>query len=315
MKYFALLLVFMAVSAFADPLTAKNERDVYDLMWLPHKGISFGSSEIKFEDHEFESNVAGAPGKIQESDRRFLQNFGHSFTDRLSVTVGTNYLFRRKITFTPDSGSETITEDKGVGDPSGEARWRVLEQGNNSFTLDVVPSLSVSTGKFEQGTGLKQGNNQTGRNNYGARLEAGKKYNKFQWMTFVGYTNYMEAKGNDLTSGDSVTSSSFSSYQAGLKIRAPIDDQFFLAGGIRYSKESGHTLANGSGSTKITTPAITHALFEGDLTYITGPKFAFIAGFQLGAITNYTLVDQANNKTQYKDGSITTFSAMARYQF
>lgn len=315
MKYFFILLPLASACAFADPLTAKNERDVYDLMWLPRKGITFGSSEVRFEDHEFEAHVSGAAGKIQESDRRFNQNFGHSLTDHLSVTVGTNYLFRHKNTFTPNSGSETILEDKGFGDPAGEARWRVMDQEKNAFSLDIIPSLSVSSGKFEKGTGIKQGNNQSGRNNYGLRLEAGKKYNKFQWMTFVGYNNYLDAKGNDLSSGDSLTSSSYSNYQAGLKIRAPIDGQFFLAGGIRYSKDSAYTLANGGKTTKISTPSINRAIFEGDLTYVTGPRFALILGFQLGAISDYSVVDQSNSKTQYKDGSITTFSALARYQF
>lgn len=311
---FAVITLFLMSSARAE-LTPKDDRDIYDLMWLPRKGIFYGSTQVTFEDQNFERQVPGNPGKIQQSDQTLTQIFGYSFLDRLSLQIKSDYLFKRKVTETPDQGSETITEDKGLGEPTVAARWRILSQERNSFNLDLVPEYTYSRGKFERGTGIKQGNNLQGGSSYSLILEAGKKYTKFQWMTYAGFANLEEAKGNDLRTSEEVTVTSNSLYQAGLRVLAPIEseEKYFLMGGLNYAREGASTLSDRASSVK--TDASSRAYFEGALTYLRNDHIAFTGSFELGAISDFSLTDQLGNKTRYENGSYTSFSALARYQF
>lgn len=312
--FFLLICLTFLGSAYAE-LIPKDERDIYDLMWLPRKGIFYGATKVTFEDQNFERKVPGDPVKVHQSSQLISQALGYSLSDRLSLQVESDYLMRRKVTFTPDQGSETITEDKGLGEPSIAARWRIFSQERNSLNIDLVPQATYSRGKFERGTGLEEGNNLNGGQSYSLKLEVGKKYQKFQWMSYAGLMKVDEAKGKDLRTLEEQTQSEYSVYQAGLRVLAPIEseEKYFLMGGFNYAREGSSTLSDRASRAK--SEATSRAFFEGALTYLRNEHIAFTGSFELGAISDYDMTDQLGNRTGFKNGSYTSFSALARYQF
>lgn len=308
MKYLIALMLLAPITSQAE-LIQHNDRDIYDLIWLPRQGTVFGSTEVGFEDREYEIRGNGNPGKINEGERKLIQRLGYSISDRFVLSFETDYLFRRKITFTPNVGDDTVTEDKGLGDPALSARWRLMDQASSPFILDFVPRLSHSRGKFRAGTPSKEGNNESGRSIYGFRFEAGKKYTKLQWMTYLGYSQASKAKGED-----EIERSSSSQIVSGIKILSPIESGFYAFGGLHYAREGAYELSDDQGF-GIKYPTITKGTVEGGLTYTPYINFALSGSFQLGKISDHTRKDFTGAKVKYDNGSISVVSLLARYQF
>ena len=128
-------LIALAVLA-TTTIAHGAERDIFDIMYLPTTGTTYGFTEGilvngSFEGETFEGDVTGYGLK---------QTIGHSLSDKLTVQGEINYLSQ---TADVDAdGIDTFTQDKkGLSDPTFTARYRLKDEAQ---MLDVIGGAKIS---------------------------------------------------------------------------------------------------------------------------------------------------------------------------
>lgn len=309
-----LLLVFLQ-EAHAE-LIQKNDRDIYDLMWLPQARTVYGSSEFSILDSKVKLEVDGnLVSENKTTSTMIQQSAGYSLTDWLSLQAQIPYMLKQKLTDISVSGDEEVFEKKGTGDPHLSARLRVLDQVRHWFTLDLVPRMQFASGKKTEASSDRRGNNKLGGDLNGLRVEAGKKFVTLQWMGFIGYSQYLSAEGKALSLGKEFKIEPYPSIEAGIKILGFIDEKFLLQGSVTHTRDNKHKIKDKATVAYDELSNLNTTLFGGGLTYLYSPRLAVTGLFNLGAIEDYSTVNHNGFKVDYVQGTLTVISLSARYQF
>lgn len=118
------------------------QRDIYDLMYLPEKNTSFGRSEASYL---FGSASIKNVADLTLKGVQLRQTLGHAFSDKFLLSGSLDYVsLDTKSKYNPALGEPPYsTSTRGVGDPSLQARYRLME---NKITLDLIGGVSFSTG-------------------------------------------------------------------------------------------------------------------------------------------------------------------------
>lgn len=177
------VILALAVLATSANVLASS-RDIYDIMYLPNAGTTYGFTEAigikgKSEGDDFEGDI---------SAYGLSQTIGHSFSDRFSIQADINYLDQSSDI--DQDGVDSFTQTKkGVSDPTFLARFRAMDE---AFRLDVFGGVKVSLGDAETDTNI---NNDSDSNNRSAGhsmiggVQFGQKSEAFQWA-ILGQLTY-----------------------------------------------------------------------------------------------------------------------------
>ena len=82
-------LFWFALALAALPILGA-ERDIYDIMYLPRAGTSFGVSSFGYSHAH--ANGSGDIFSLSSDAFSMSQTVGHSFTDKFSLSVNMGYL-------------------------------------------------------------------------------------------------------------------------------------------------------------------------------------------------------------------------------
>lgn len=162
-------------------------RDIYDIMYLPDAGTTFGFSEVNYVSGKIESNV-----DTEFSGYDLTQVIGHSFTDRLSVQGELSYNTTR---FDPSPGN---TYDwTGLRDPKISARFRTMDE---KYRLDVFGGVVLGFGDQEIKANRDQ-NNVSGGPSFFFGSQVGEKKENYQWALSGTFQHNLARDVNDKPRG------------------------------------------------------------------------------------------------------------------
>jgi hypothetical protein len=166
---------FLAIAILA------SSSDIYDIMYLPNAGTTYGFSTINSLDAELESDQVDA----EASGYRFQQSIGHAFSDRLLVQLDLDYLDAE---VDPEAG--TSTDLKGLSDPTFGARFRMMDE---KFRWDLTGGAFVSIQDHEIDSSGDADNLQGGHSLFlGTQL--GAKTENMQWAVLAKLTHNLKAE-------------------------------------------------------------------------------------------------------------------------
>jgi hypothetical protein len=180
---------FLALAVLATSAASYSaSRDLYDLMYLPNAGTTYGITELAYVKGEFEGKTAGFNFDGDVKGYNFSQTVGHAFTDRLSLQATLDYTKQDADTDVSGLGSQTGTT-KGLSDPTISARFRVIDE---DFRLDILGGGVISLGDQETDTetnGDSEINNRSGGHSLFVGAQLGQKTESFQW-SFASILDY-----------------------------------------------------------------------------------------------------------------------------
>jgi opacity protein-like surface antigen len=179
----------LALAVLATSATAfAQSRDIFDIMYLPTAGTSYGFSEIQHQSRTQETNT----NEFDITGIGLAQTIGHSFSDLLSVQGTLNYA---NLEFNPSTGSST--QQSGLGDAQFTGRYRAFEDG---YTLDFLGGLLIG---WDDAQVKKNGdtNNKQGGHAVSAGAQYGKKTDLKQWAV-LGQLTHNLTRNLDTSAGD-----------------------------------------------------------------------------------------------------------------
>ena len=179
MKFFTATCL-LAASAMS---LADSNRDIYDVMYLPNAGTTYGISDLAYRSLKQKSRTTTPD--IKSKGFNFSQSVGHSFTDKFSLQANLNYT---KLETTQSGTSDQDT--KGISDPSFTGRYRLMDA---RFRVDVYGGALVSVGDHKIKSNGDDNNLEGGSQIYlGSQI--GQKKPNYQWALGALYTRQFKAK-------------------------------------------------------------------------------------------------------------------------
>ena len=182
MKKLAVLIGTLAISTGIQADTA-NDRDIYDLMYLPEAGTAYGFTTVGYGQLKRESDDLG---DIDFDGFQIDQTLGYALSDRFSLQLNLDYT---KIDADPDGGSK-YDAVKGISDPSLLARFRAVDE---AFRLDFVGGARIN---FQDREVKRDGdtNNTSGGHSFIIGPEVGTKSENVQWFAGAYLVHHLKAE-------------------------------------------------------------------------------------------------------------------------
>lgn len=184
------VLLALAVLATSASALAADNREIFDIMYLPNTGTTYGISEFNLINGEAEVFNQD----LELSGHRLSQTLGHSFTDRLSLAATLGY----QNIETEIDGVNGSSESSGLSDPTLTARFRAMDE---SFRFDVLggATLSIMDSELEDNG---DSTTATGGSSLFVGSQVGGKSESFQWAVLGQLTHNFEAETDQDSQGD-----------------------------------------------------------------------------------------------------------------
>jgi hypothetical protein len=171
-------LFWFALALAALPILGA-ERDIYDIMYLPRAGTTFGMSSFGYSHAH--ANGSGDIFSLSSDAFWMNQTVGHSFTDKFSLSGNIGYL-TSKSTHELE-GYRLTSKQVGWSDPSLNARFRLSDDG---LLWDVMGGALIESGKSYHDQG--RSNNKRGVSEFTLGTQVGKKTDSLQWAFHADLT-------------------------------------------------------------------------------------------------------------------------------
>ena len=315
-KFYLIPVLLLSLPALAIDWTARDERDIYDLMYLPKAGTIFGQTYYVSAAAKSEVKQSGVKlAEVEVAQVSIEQLAGYSFSDRLAAAVRIDYQLNQtaEVDFeglTPDREEES----KGVGDPKLEVKYRLLDQTTYGINMDITPSASFKTGDAESATVNDDGNNKSGRNSFELDLTIGKKFTETQWAAFISYEHLEENTSKDATSKLKSKEKSHGSVYVGGAFQRHMSEKWIFDIAAIYSVSGAHkNEAEDNTFTKF--PSIGSLSLNPQVTYASSKDLAFLIRLDLVSTADYKTKDETGSETEYEENSGANLLLGAKYQF
>lgn len=176
---------FIALAVLVTSIVSYAASDIYDVMYLPGAGTTYGITEgsmIKMKS-EADSGDTEIDGYVVE------QTIGHAFTDQLSLAASLDYT---KLEADPDGGTK-FDYTKGVSDPTLTAKFRLMQE---TYRWDLLGGALISLGDSEIKSNGAADNRQGGHSLF-VGTQFGAKTESFQWAVSGQFVYNMKATVDD----------------------------------------------------------------------------------------------------------------------
>jgi hypothetical protein len=285
MKFALSLMVILAsFSAIAA------DRAIYDLMYLPSAGTTYGITEGALLSGHMD-------GRSRDGDftgEAFRQTLGHSLNDKFSLAGSLDY---GRSVLNLDGSNKTITQ--GIGDPNLTARYRLSEE---SLVLDATLGAKISTGEGTykiRSNSDNQYNNKDGSDAFSAGLQVGQKNDGFQWAGLAQFTRSLSGTMDD----------------AGLNVNIRPHNEFFFKGEL-LNKLSEKSLFHSAASVEFV-----NTVKSSNGAELSTSEFRYNLGAEYECLVSQNLLLRAGvdysgvNSAAYNNFYYFTFSGGVNYQF
>lgn len=182
-RLIALAVLSCSAVSYASP------REIYDLVYLPNAGTTYGFSELNYIKGSFETNSTD----VDFGGYALSQTVGHAFTDRLSLQGNLSY---SNVVFDPDGGKNF--DHSGISDPRITARFRAIDE---DLRVDVFGGAVVGLGDSEiKANGDR--NRQSGGSSLFIGTQFGKTIGDYQWAVLGQLQHNMTRDQEDKSKSD-----------------------------------------------------------------------------------------------------------------
>jgi hypothetical protein len=175
-------LFWFALASAALPILGA-ERDIYDIMYLPRAGTTFGMSSFLYSHAH--ANASGNIFSLSSDAFLMNQTVGHSFTDKFSLSGNMGYLTSKSTSAL--EGYRFTSKRVGWSDPALGARFRLSDDG---LLWDVIGGALIESGKQSQDQ--QRSNNKRGGSALTLGTQVGKKTDSLQWAVHADLTRHGE---------------------------------------------------------------------------------------------------------------------------
>lgn len=284
------VLLALAVLATSASALAADNRQIFDLMYLPNTGTTYGFSDFSYLKAELDFGT----GTAEISGPAFAQTIGHSFTDRFS--------FEGQIGYQNYEGENSVSNDtsetSGLTDPRFTARFRAMDE---SFRLDVLGGAVVSLGDSEtedngDSNALRGGSSLFTGAQFGGKSES------FQWAMTSLLTHNFESTTDDESNGKT-DDDAHNELMLQLDLLAKLGEQSYLRPHVSATFTEAYDDEDGD------------EVQAANTFYIAGLEFRQVMStdLMLKAGVDYGISNQASG--QVDDFTLWRFTAGANYQF
>jgi hypothetical protein len=174
----------------------KNQKDIYDLMYMPKKGNGAFFAEYAMDEMKYQYTLNGVLTKEIESSSILSSSLLFGMTENFALGFQVNYLSEGNIK--TESGTTTAEEkSKGISNPSALIRLRLLEQNNSFANLDIFGGYKAHLGTKKEATTKVNGNGYEGGSSTTFGVALGKKYTDMAWKLEGELLNHGTAKVED----------------------------------------------------------------------------------------------------------------------
>jgi hypothetical protein len=273
-----LLMALLTLTATSYAAT----RDIYDLMYLPSAGTSFGTTDALY--------ISSSSDTTDVSGFVFNQSLGHSVTENLSLAVTLNYA---NMDIEPDTGSNS--KISGVSDPSFIGRYRLMDE---ALRWDFLAGTTLGPGINETDSDGDQ-NNYTGRVIANLGTQFGQKKEKFQWAVTALYTRNFKTTHKD----DGVTSAedAFNAYSVEASILHQLAEVSFVKVSLGLSLSESHKRDDDVKYLQSTMDYV-----QAEYQHLFSKDFLFRVGAMFAA-TNYSSSNDQSDSSDVHVGAIYQF--------
>jgi hypothetical protein len=226
MKKFLLIFVMLIFKSFAA------ERAIYDVMYQPLAGTTFGISEFNSTLETVDSSA----GDYEVSGPRLKQTFGRSISDELSLSLSLNYA---DLTTDPNQGKSF--ENEGISDPTFTSRYRLYDE---KFRWDLLAGFRASL-KDAEVESNGDTNNVEGGHALSFGTQFGEKSEKFQWAILANATYNFKRRIDQPGANNEEYNSKFDVILRG-DILNQLAEKSFLRSFVSYEMLEGVTPVNSS---------------------------------------------------------------------
>jgi hypothetical protein len=243
--FIAAALGALPAHAFALDFTPDASRILSDPLYLPLQGQFTGVTDYDFSVST--GHIDDALGaKLSSFDirtNRILQSFAYGVTDDFTLGISDSYDPLRERLVTTASGT-TQRDSSGLEDPTVSAIWRMLDQGTNPVSLDLLASYSpdlvdAQTASLTSDGSVARGGQQL---SFGAGL--GHETKDFTIRAGLDANWFGRRKVED-DAGATVSSlGSFWNYSADLSTQTRLTDRISFDAGASYVFARDASLAN-----------------------------------------------------------------------
>lgn len=272
------------------------DRDIYDIMYLPRSGTSYGFTTGELTNLERQSNEEG---DVDFEGFAVSQTLGHSFTDRFSLAADINYT---NIEADPD-GRSKFDAAEGLSDPRVTARFRTVDE---TFRWDIIGGAVLNIMDREIQRNGDTDNVQGGHSLF-AGTQFGSKTQNFQWaLTGLIIHNFEAESEVEQGNGRKVIVEDDSNNE--LLVRGDILNRLAAKHFLRWNAEARFAEDfDNDQSPKETTPAQTN--YQAGLEY----QHLMSKDMLLRAGADYQMINVRTGQIDDFDGWV--FRVGANYQF
>jgi hypothetical protein len=182
----------LALIVLTTTLTSiASTRNVYDVMYLPTKGTTFGISELalfngKAERSNSESDISGIG---------LNQYLGYSIADNFSLTAAMSYIDLVG-DVKEDGGGSSTSAQKGLSDLNLLGKYRIL---GGTPLLDVIAGVVLSTGENSLDVDSDDDtefSNRDGSHSFILGAQFGHAFEHMQWSFLAQFQRHLEGEWN-----------------------------------------------------------------------------------------------------------------------
>ncbi len=285
---------FFAVStqAYALDFTTEASRIVSDPLYLPLQGQFFGATSYKYgtaTQDEFDST--GAKVNSARIDTNTIeQQLMYGVTDDFTLRFDWSYDPSRDVSrHLVPTGSNTRSSS-GWTDPAFGATYRVLEQGNNPFSLDLRADYSPDAFPAKGATAFDEGTVARGGQSADFGATIGHQTRDFT-IAATFDADYLDTrKIENQTVGGFTRTDALWNYALGLDTQTRLTDQVSVNAGV------GHTFINNAYAFN-TFNGLAHATRGGDATSLNASlNYHFVPNTVVGSIDyQHNFYDNSRN--------------------
>lgn len=185
---------FIALAVLATTAAHAADRNIYDIMYLPKAGTTYGFTDAALTKGKVESDA----GDEDFDGYAVSQTLGYSFSDRFTVSLALNYA---SIQGDPEGG-EKYDLQKGISDPTAQARFRMMDE---NMQWDILGGATISLMDQEtdvSASGREDNDNLQGGHSLFIGTQIGAKAENFQWAISGIFTHYLESENKVKTAGN-----------------------------------------------------------------------------------------------------------------
>lgn len=176
----------LAIALICLSGNAISDSNIYDIMYLPKAGTTYGISELSFISGR--SEIDDLDGDL--SGYNVKQELGHALSDRLSLSLSINFLRFDQNIEDKQNNVDYVSERSGLQEPGITVRYRAID---SDFRLDFFGTAFVSYGDAETETTNKptqsytESSSNEGQHSVLVGTQMGQKYGMSQWAFGLAY--------------------------------------------------------------------------------------------------------------------------------